>query len=587
MTLVTDALALESRSGFHPANRKSIERRGGVSVVRAPFWPDQILISPGNIVGTTYYDVQSNGSTGNRIVIDGAGGIHFAWTDAGDQFLTQRNIAYRFISENGDTLPSVILPGRNQAGFCAIDIYRGAVDPSVEDCAVAGFHNSQALDDRFASEISRGSGSFSIDSSGFPSLPGESIWPAFTVDINDNIHALATQSNILDGGLRYHVYSRRQFGSSNWSAPMVIDTTYSISPVITSSHISSRTAIAWSSPAHQDSNEYDNDIFFLESLDGVNWNIPGGRTNITNYPPSVQNDTTFRAYSDLDAIYDFNDNLHIIWNASYVTRDSLNQMVVLYHSALFHWSANSGIDVIYDHPVRDWGCDMGAWNLSVAKMSIGVDPDSNFLYVTFTRFDPSDYARFDTINGDPNPCGGDNIMPCANGELYLTWSRDGGNNWQTPVNITDSPSPDCLSGDCDSDNWSSLAEIVGDYLHILYINDKDAGGGVYGEGDVTSNPVMYLKIQNPTRTLGNCQYVAGDINGNGSANGIDVVYGVSYFKGGEAPPFSCDCPPHGVLYVTGDVNGNCIFNGIDLTYFIGFLKGGAPLGSCVDCPPGR
>jgi hypothetical protein len=82
-----------------------------------------------------------------------------------------------------------------------------------------------------------------------------------------------------------------------------------------------------------------------------------------------------------------------------------------------------------------------------------------------------------------------------------------------------------------------------------------------------------------------CQYVIGDINGNGTANGIDVTYGVTYFKGGNNPPITCDCPGHGVIFAGGDVNGNCVFNGIDITYFVGYLKGGSPLIPCADCPP--
>jgi hypothetical protein len=85
-----------------------------------------------------------------------------------------------------------------------------------------------------------------------------------------------------------------------------------------------------------------------------------------------------------------------------------------------------------------------------------------------------------------------------------------------------------------------------------------------------------------------CTYVPGDINGNGSANGIDVTYGVSYFKGGALPPYSCDCPPNGVFFVSGDVNGNCAFNGIDITFFVAYLKGLQPtINYCSDCPPAR
>jgi hypothetical protein len=83
-----------------------------------------------------------------------------------------------------------------------------------------------------------------------------------------------------------------------------------------------------------------------------------------------------------------------------------------------------------------------------------------------------------------------------------------------------------------------------------------------------------------------CPYTIGDINSNGQTNGIDVTYGVGFFKGGNAPPVSCPmCPEPNPFYAAGDVNGNCVFNGIDITYFVGYLKGGPALMSCPDCPP--
>jgi hypothetical protein len=86
---------------------------------------------------------------------------------------------------------------------------------------------------------------------------------------------------------------------------------------------------------------------------------------------------------------------------------------------------------------------------------------------------------------------------------------------------------------------------------------------------------------------GGCAYVPGNINGVPPANGIDVTYGVAYFKGGNPPADICPCPPHGNLYVAADVNASCTVNGIDITYFVGFLKGGPPLRWCADCPPSR
>ena len=87
-----------------------------------------------------------------------------------------------------------------------------------------------------------------------------------------------------------------------------------------------------------------------------------------------------------------------------------------------------------------------------------------------------------------------------------------------------------------------------------------------------------------------CSYIPGDINGNGSVNGVDIVFAVNYFKGtGPHPPTDCSgiCPEVSPFYAAGDVNGNCAFNGIDITFFVRFLKLQVPaLLTCPDCQPG-
>jgi len=66
---------------------------------------------------------------------------------------------------------------------------------------------------------------------------------------------------------------------------------------------------------------------------------------------------------------------------------------------------------------------------------------------------------------------------------------------------------------------------------------------------------------------------AGDANGNGSLNGLDVVFVVNYLKGiGPAP----------IPLLAGDANGDCALNGIDVVYLVSYFKGGqVPLrGDC-------
>lgn len=62
-------------------------------------------------------------------------------------------------------------------------------------------------------------------------------------------------------------------------------------------------------------------------------------------------------------------------------------------------------------------------------------------------------------------------------------------------------------------------------------------------------------------------YVAGDVNGNGAVNILDVTYGINFlYKGGPAPN------PMDAL----DANGNGDYNLLDLTYLINYLYKGGP-----------
>lgn len=84
-----------------------------------------------------------------------------------------------------------------------------------------------------------------------------------------------------------------------------------------------------------------------------------------------------------------------------------------------------------------------------------------------------------------------------------------------------------------------------------------------------------------------CDYLPGDINASGSANGIDVTYGVTYLKNGNPPIDSCDCPPMAFpFYAAMDVNASCNTNGIDITYYVAYLKQlQQALLYCQSCPP--
>lgn len=111
-------------------------------------------------------------------------------------------------------------------------------------------------------------------------------------------------------------------------------------------------------------------------------------------------------------------------------------------------------------------------------------------------------------------------------------------------------------------------------------NDTLITGIAVTRGDSTVLPDIVL-------ISSGCPYVVGDVNNNNSFNGLDVTYGVAYFKGGPPPPYSCECTPGYTWYVSGDVNASCSYNGLDITYAVAYFKGGPAPQPCPDCPPAR
>ncbi len=88
--------------------------------------------------------------------------------------------------------------------------------------------------------------------------------------------------------------------------------------------------------------------------------------------------------------------------------------------------------------------------------------------------------------------------------------------------------------------------------------------------------------------IAGCDFVPGDINGDGNVMGGDVTYGVRYFKGlGNPPPDSCWNDSTGSwLYSAGDANGDCQFRGSDITFLVAYFKGFQPrIKWCPQTPP--
>ena len=413
--------------------------------------------SPGDIVGTTEYIYQSDPASGDRMVVDSQSGVHFAWTN-GTGWSGQRSVFYNYVDSDGNWL----IPGQgesigeNGTGYCQIAL-------TAADCA--GIAYQTPFDNYVVYAVDNFSG-FGVFSYYDPPdmLRYRCFWPYLAIDISDAIHIVMMENTSNPGDPAEIGYTSSAGGDSDWSELVVVDTSTAFSTIVSASPVSGKVAIVYSHPTDLNS-QVKNDIYYVESSDGINWDWEDGKTNITEYG---QNGDSLFAYANIDAIYDYNDNLHIIWDAFWVTDDGIRN-----ENFLYHYDIQSGAISFVESINIDLGaCQFYPWNRPINKMTLGVQEETGALYTVYTRFDPDDCSS----------------SGYANGDLFTQYSIDGGLSWSLPVNITDSQSPDCIPGECYSDLWPSLADKVTDYLHVFYVVDRAGGGSWGGE-----NPMLYYK----------------------------------------------------------------------------------------------
>jgi Neuraminidase (sialidase) len=159
-------------------------------------------------------------------------------------------------------------------------------------------------------------------------------------------------------------------------------------------------------------------------------------------------------------------------------------------------------------------------------------------------------------------------------EIWASYSTDGGATW------TGTTSADLISY---PDSFSAFGPDVvagaGDTLHVIW-HEPFSGGTTYHDIHYSKGDTLVSGGGGP----GGCDYIVGDVNGSDSYNGLDITYGVNFFKGGSLP-LCPECAPCSGFHYCGDVNGSCSYNGLDITYGVNYFKGGNSPVHCGDCPP--
>lgn len=464
--------------------------------------------SPGFPMGQTAYDYQGNTWTGYQTArASGANIVHFIWMSkeripAGVDDI-ERNVNYMSYNVSGGTYIQDF----------------GGLTVSNNSLGRAGFGNGDVFEDNTfqatmhqASDLGIGAGimhlnfptpgnALHIDEElGFPQggCPA-ALWPkiAASRDGDRTVHIIA-HSNSNDCPVDLLWYWRHN--GTAWTGPVIIDSTNDISFAVADDPAGDKVAVVVPVDNWVSMNGINNVAYIESNTDGAGW-IAGTEPIIKSVVSSYADAEGPQAWLHLTAAYDRSSVLHLVWDEQLIANLTANV-------ALRHWNSQRG--TIRTITIADWDLPelTGVFNLSLAKLSIGIGDGStlcqggaqsneNYLYVLYTQFGGETQAEKEDVS----------FLGYYNGELYLSGSMDGGSTWSSPVNLTNTKTPNCNPGPadtatglpprpdsvCRSEHWASIGLAVDD-IDIFFISDLDAGGMPQGEGTWQLNPVHYFRI---------------------------------------------------------------------------------------------
>ncbi|NQS96924.1 MAG: T9SS type A sorting domain-containing protein [candidate division Zixibacteria bacterium] len=466
------------------------------------------------IFGTTWYDIQHNGTCGRQLQVDNDGWIHLVWMKGENTGASLRHIWYQLMNPDDNLMFTGVELGirvdqSSRSGYSVMELYP-------DNRAMPCFHQMTSGYDNFHSAFGFDYfprvGAFFV-----PDLPWvwegaqdlEVIWPRMDKDIDDKFHIVSTENPLsgIAGDPQRLYYCRATFDPMSFTIihetpeQIEIDWTMTISADVAASPVSNRVAIGWMQMAATgDTSQYDNNLIVCISEDGINWNWTD-TVNVTNWiPPDLSllpdtlaaNQDTLRCYADMCLLFDYNDVLHAFFSTRgyYSIQGSLSWG----NSYIWHWDE---VEQVFSMVADGWFdngfYDPGAWNVYAQRPSAGIDQATGDIYCMYQRLfhplGPSASHPFPYLHGDTSDF---SQAGFPNGEIWMTKSLDGGINWAEGIDVTNTHTPNAPAGQCLSELTPCMSpDVVNGFCHIFYIEDKDAGAVVQDEGTWTLNDAIY------------------------------------------------------------------------------------------------
>lgn len=486
---------------------------------------------PGNAIGLTFYDLQSNGSCQRRLAANPNGEYSAVWTMSLDEFDTaypNRGTGYNATS-NGEfgAQPSMRLEDR-RVGWPSVNVLPDGSPIVISHTADASFSNGPF---NFLKQDPN-DGTWTQSEVTSNAAPGM-LWPRSVVSSSGTIHAIGITTPVANDGAIYEgldghlLYYRSKDGGDTWDQvdiklPEMDDTNYNAiggdeysidanGTTIAIAHFADWNDITvykstddgdtWTRIVINDfplDNYVQDTPYSIDDIGGVDTLGPGGN-------PDADSTALKAIYSSDNSgsvVVDNNGKVHAFYGIMYIADNDYTDGNSNFYpgwNGLAYWNEDMPAG---ERPIEITGAldENGNGTLDVTDANAIAQYFYSLSSMPYAEVDENNelFLAYSALSETYISTGGQHYR-----HVYLMKSSDGGESWGEPFDVINE---DLFEDDEELFQFVEAVfpsiQVDDKYVHLIYQQDFEPGLAVRGdEDDVFEQEIIYLKIDKSTLTL--------------------------------------------------------------------------------------